>query len=95
MQLAASTSGRDRDIWLHSLSRGTLTRRPASGRNLVPIWSRDGQWIAYASATSGPDSLHRIHADGSGSPELVLARRANLVPGGFMPGDREFSTTSC
>jgi hypothetical protein len=89
MQLAASTSGRDRDIWLHSFSRGTLTRRPASGRNLVPIWARDGQWIAYASATSGPDSLHRIRADGSGPPELVLARRANLVPGGFVPGDRE------
>ena len=89
MQLAASTSGRDRDIWLHSLARGTLTRRPASGRNLVPVWSRDGQWIAYASATSGPDSLHRIRSDGSGSPELVLARRSNLVPGGFVAGDRE------
>ena len=49
----------DRDIWLHSLTRGTLTRRPASRRDLVPVSSRDGRWIPYASATSGPDSLHR------------------------------------
>jgi hypothetical protein len=88
-QIALSTFGRDRDIWLYSLARGTLTRLSPPGRLNVPIWSHDGNWIAYASGAGGmgADSLYRVRADGAGLPEpLIAASGHNLVPAAWTPG---------
>jgi len=86
-QIALNTFGRDRDIWLYSLARGTLTRLPLPGRLNVPIWSRDGHWITYASSAGGPDNLYRAPADGSGSPEQLIASGHNLVAGAWSSSD--------
>ena len=86
-QIALNTFGRDRDIWLYSLARGTLTRLPLPGRLNVPIWSRDGHWITYASSPGGPDNLYRAPADGSGLPEQLIASGQNLVPGVWSSSD--------
>ncbi len=80
-QIALNTFGRDRDIWLYSLAREMLTRLSLPGRLNVPIWSRDGYWITYASSTAGADKLYRVRADGGGLPEQLIASEHNLVPG--------------
>ena len=66
-QIALSTFGRDRDIWVYARKRGTLNRLSVPGRNGVPIWTRDGERITYAAGTSGPDNLEWVRADGGGS----------------------------
>jgi serine/threonine-protein kinase len=89
-QIAVGTSGRDRDIWLLSLPRQTLTKLPVAGRHSAPIWTPDGQWLTYASSPSGVDQIYRVRADGSvGTPELLAASDNNLVPGTWTPGGSE------
>ena len=61
----------------------------APGRNGVPIWTRNGEQITYASGTSGPDSLQRVRADGGGSAELLVQSEVNLVPGTWTPDGRQ------
>lgn len=79
-QLALNTFGRERDIWLYSLERGSLTKLSLPGRLNVPVWSHDGRWIAYAAGTAGADNIYRVQSDGAGSPEELVATGQNLVP---------------
>jgi serine/threonine protein kinase/Tol biopolymer transport system component len=61
------------DIWVLDLSRGVRTRLtfgPVS--NTYPVWSPDGNWIAYASDRNGHSNLYRKRSDGSGAEELLL-----------------------
>jgi Tol biopolymer transport system component len=89
-QLAFATSGRDRDIWFFSLTRGTLSRLPIAGRHSVPIWTPDGEWITYASSPTGVDRLYRARADGTHTtPEEIVLAEDNLVPGTWTPDGRE------
>jgi serine/threonine-protein kinase len=88
-QLALGTSGRDRDIWLLSLERQTLTKLAVAGRHSVPIWTPDGQWLTYASSPTGLDQIYRVRADGSvAAPERLVASTNNLVPGTWTPDGR-------
>jgi Tol biopolymer transport system component len=63
-----------RDIWIHDLARGTLTRLtfdPAEDFN--PVWSPDGAWVAFSSNRKGHKDLYRKRADGIGAEEELLA----------------------
>jgi Tol biopolymer transport system component len=37
-----------------------------------PVWSPDGQWIAFAAARKGPADLYKKRAAGTGTEELLL-----------------------
>jgi eukaryotic-like serine/threonine-protein kinase len=64
------------DIWSYDLARGVKTRLTfgaASGlAYLFPVWSPDGQRIAYISVRAGQFGFYQKPADGSGSEELLL-----------------------
>jgi Tol biopolymer transport system component len=42
-----------------------------NAREYQPIWSPDGQWIAYVTWDNGRGGIWKIHADGSGSPQQL------------------------
>lgn len=88
-RLALSTVGRERGIWIYDFARETMSKLAAAGRSSVPVWMPDGERIAYGAGTSGPDSLHRLRADGSGSSELLVSSPRNLVPGAWTPDGRQ------
>jgi Tol biopolymer transport system component len=88
-QIALSTFGRDRDLWMYTPKRNTLNKLIVTGRNSVPIWSRDSERITYAEGVGGPDNLSWIRADGSGSPERLVQREDVLVPAAWMPSGRQ------
>ncbi len=74
------------DIWVLDLARGVRTRLtfgPVS--NLDPVWSPDGQWIAYLAARgSGHFDLCRRRSDGSGGEEILLStNEQDTVPGSW------------
>jgi serine/threonine-protein kinase len=62
------------DIWVYEIERGTLTRLTMDpGQDWAPIWSPDGQEVAFSSRRSGEYRLYRKAADGSGVAEEMLA----------------------
>ena len=62
-----------RDIWLFELARGTdsrFTTNPAF--DLMPVWSPDGNRIAFSSNRDGQYDLYQKPASGIGNEEVLL-----------------------
>jgi DNA-binding winged helix-turn-helix (wHTH) protein/Tol biopolymer transport system component len=86
-RLAGSCEGpRDgaSSICVRDLERGIASRITEGPRDRYPVWSRDGQQIAYSSA----EGIYRMQADGSGSPQLVSRRG---IPTSWLPDGRVLS----
>jgi Tol biopolymer transport system component len=86
--MALATVGRDRGIWLYAFARGTFGRLTSAGPSIGPIWTRDGQRIAYGIGTTA-NTLHWTRADGGAPSELLLKSPLNLLPAAWAPGDRQ------
>lgn len=60
------------DIWTLDLVRGALTRQTFERvEDETPMWSPDGQWIAYASTEGAQSTVFRRRSDGTGPPEAL------------------------
>jgi Tol biopolymer transport system component len=73
------------DLWIHDLQRGTrspLTSGNAS--NLLPLWSRDGTRIIFASNRGGDWDLYSQPADASRPAEVLLKRPYDQYPVSIM-----------
>ena len=67
------------DIWVADLARGVATRvifEP--GVNLSPVWSPQGDMIAYSSNRAGPYDLYVHPLSGSGRDEALFRSQAAL-----------------
>jgi Tol biopolymer transport system component len=74
------------DLWIHDLQRGTrspLTSRNAS--NILPLWSRDGARIVFASNRGGDWDIYSQPADGSRPAEALLKRPYDQYPLSILP----------
>ena len=71
----------ENDIWVLDLARGVRTRLTFGPvANMSPVWSPDGQWIAYGSGRNGHSNLFRKRSDGSGAEELLLTDQQVALP---------------
>ena len=61
----------DRNIWIHDLTRGTMTRLTSEARNARAVWTPDGTHVTYGSTTGGHENLFWKPADGSGPAERL------------------------
>ncbi len=62
-----------RDIWIYDLVRGASSRftfEPSNENN--PLWSPDGDQLAYVSTSTDAPGIHIRSASGSGSDRLLL-----------------------
>jgi Tol biopolymer transport system component len=77
---------RSSDIWLMDLARSNVFSRFTSdpGNEIRPVWSPDGNWIAFASDRTGIENIYRKRANGSGAEELLLKTEA-IVPAAWLP----------
>ncbi|HXG88161.1 MAG TPA: protein kinase [Vicinamibacterales bacterium] len=74
------------DVWVVDLKRGTRSRFTfGSFFEGFPMWSRDGQWIAYGAGTAeSPLAVFRKPAGGGGAEALVYADKEKItVPLGW------------
>ncbi len=62
-------SGKDFDIWVYDIPRGTLSRLTFGGLNRTPTWSPDGTKIAYFTIQNGKSAIMVKHSDGSGEAQ--------------------------
>ncbi len=63
LAVTALENGRS-DIWIVNLADGGLTRLTFDAYNIEPVWSPDGQWVAFASNRSGPYNMYEKRASG-------------------------------
>ncbi len=69
------------DLWIHDLQRGTKTPlTSASGSNILPLWSRDGGRILFASNRGGDWDIYAQSADGSRPAEVLLKKPSDQFP---------------
>jgi serine/threonine-protein kinase len=73
--LAVSMEGRETEIWIYDLEKGTMRRMTfGPGEDEVPVWSPDGKRIAYSA--NGRQQAFCFTVDGS-LPEEPLMSRTN------------------
>jgi hypothetical protein len=84
-RLAVATFGRNMDIWVFEIERGTLTRLTTEGRNGTPVWTPDGTRVAYRSGLVGPENLFWRPADGGGVAERLTTSKHNEIPASWSP----------
>jgi serine/threonine-protein kinase len=76
----------NRDIWLYDVARGTMTRLTlAPSDEEVPVWTPDGQRVAFVSTQDGPVNLYWKRADGSGTTERLAEAQERQVPLSWSP----------
>jgi WD40-like Beta Propeller Repeat len=82
-RVAVAIAEQEAQVWLHDLSRGTLTRFTFEGnRNLNCVWTPDGKRIAFLSNKEGPgkSAIYWQWADGSGGLERLTTSEYLNVP---------------
>jgi len=85
------TSPSSADLWVVDLVRGGATRlTTAPGVNFFPIWSPDGQTIAYSGDRDGPEAIYRRASNGAGGDELLYTNTTTMFkqPQSWSPDGR-------
>jgi eukaryotic-like serine/threonine-protein kinase len=59
------------DIWLHDLARGTDSRFTFGALSGLPVWSPDGQRVAYTSVRAGTANTYVKAIGGAGQEEAL------------------------
>jgi Tol biopolymer transport system component len=79
-------------LWLYDLERGNLTPVNREGESDFPIWSPDGQRLAFAWGHAGGTALAVQPADGFAAPATLLA--GLFVPGSFSRDGRQIAAVT-
>jgi serine/threonine protein kinase len=90
--------GKEAIVWIFELSGASAMRRLTfEGRNRFPIWSADGERVAFQSDRGGDRGIFWQRADGSGTAERLTKpeQGESHIPESWSPkGDRfSFSVT--
>ena len=71
-RIALDIRDEENDIWVWDIAREALTRLTFDpGFNRGPIWTPDGERIAFTADRDGSEMLHWQRSDGSGTMEMI------------------------
>jgi hypothetical protein len=88
------TGPNGRDVWVLSLSQGTLARATFDRDGHDATWTPDGQFLTYTSFKKGVFGLYRVRPGSAAAPESLFAS-ANLgYTGGWLPDGSGLVTTA-
>jgi len=89
--------GKAADIWIYDVS-GANSRRQLTfgGRNRVPVWTSDGERVAFQSDREGDQAIFWQRADGSGTAERITKPAAGVahVPQSWASDGKKFLFTA-
>jgi len=95
--ITAPTQG----LWVYDLTRGTLTRLAETGLVPFPIWTPDGNRLAFtlpghqlpSEAQGAFWNIFWMPSDGSGAPDRVTTSQNAQWPGSWSPDGRRLAFT--
>lgn len=71
-QLAFSTGGLNRGVWIYDIQRNTVTRLTSDEQPGRPLWTPDGKRVAFSRGSkTGQAEIWWAARDGSGKPEQL------------------------
>ena len=74
----------DGDVWIYEIARGAMTRLTFDPNidDMDPVWSPDGQYLAFSSIKHGTPNIYLKPANGSGTAQHFLksVSKANVMP---------------
>ncbi|MEQ1760496.1 MAG: protein kinase [Vicinamibacterales bacterium] len=86
-KVALDIRDQEQDVWIWDLARATLQRLSFDpGQNRGPVWSRDGQRVAFSRPVNAAEEIYWQAADGSGVAEALTEKSTTLmIPSDFSP----------
>ena len=91
-KLAVTIQAANDDIWVYQIGRGTLTRLTFGGGNHgSPIWSPDGNYIAYFAEEGSSTDIFRKAWDGSGVEERLTSGFTVSALSSFSPDGKSLA----
>ena len=88
-RVAVSTDdGKEANVWIYELSGASAMRRLTfGGRNRFPVWTADGQRVAFQSDREGDAAIFWQRADGNGPAERLTKpeQGTSHVPDSWSP----------
>jgi eukaryotic-like serine/threonine-protein kinase len=80
------------DIWVLDVDRGALARLTTNrSHDQVPIWSRDGASIAFASDRAGAFRIYQKLSTGVGDDDVVFKSESLTFPEDYAPDGQSMS----
>jgi eukaryotic-like serine/threonine-protein kinase len=74
-------AGSGSDLWISDLEHSTESRFTFdAGRNVFPVWSPDGNKVAFASNRGGVFNLYQRTSNGTGRDERLLESKEENLP---------------
>ena len=92
----ASDDGREAIVWIYDLATTTSPRRlTLEGKNRYPIWTADGERVAFQSDRAGDLGIFWQRADGSGAAERLTTpdQGTSHMPQAWLPAGDRFLVT--
>ncbi len=92
-RLAMAEIGSDGvDVWVYAWERDTMTRLTFNALAWFPIWTPDGEHIAFMSGQDGgAPNLYYMRSDGVGQPVRLTKSDSRQVPYSFSPDGKRLA----
>jgi hypothetical protein len=95
--LSVDDGGKDANVWIQDLVGSAAPRKlTLGGANRFPIWSEDGNWIAFQSDREGDLGIFRQRANGTGTAERLTRPEQGVahIPESWQPHTQQFAFTA-
>jgi Tol biopolymer transport system component len=92
-----SEQGKDANVWIYDIGGTTAPRQlTVGGANRYPVWSADGERVAFQSDREGDLAIFWQRADGIGAAERLTKPEQNVAhfPDSWSPDNQYLSFTA-
>jgi serine/threonine-protein kinase len=90
--VAASDKGSD--VYVYDLRSDSTTRLTFTDRlHLTPVWTPDGNYIAYVAGTATGVNIELVRSEGGGKTEILLENSSSLNLYAFSPDGKRLAYT--
>jgi Tol biopolymer transport system component len=74
-----------RDLWVYDVTSGMTSQLTFDAGATSPVWTRDGQQVAFSSTRAGVLNLFTINVGQPGRSERIAASQNQQFPGSWAP----------